>query len=151
MKSLLLLPFLAINLFAGEVWLAWDHPTPSQVAGYKVYTGLSSRTYYESKNVGNSLEYKYLGLPDGKVYYFAATAYDSDGNESDYSNEVSTKVITCDLNNDSNINVIDLQLMINLVQTNQVTQSFDINKDDKLNVLDVQALVNVLLGKQPCR
>ncbi len=151
MKSLLLLPFLAINLFAGEVWLAWDPSETSEVTGYRVYIGTASRNYSGFKDAGNALEYKAKDLPNGIVHYFAATAYDADGNESDYSNEASTKVITCDLNNDSSVNVLDLQLMINLIQTNQLTQAHDLNKDSVLNILDFQTLINVLSGKQSCR
>jgi len=51
----------------------------------------------------------------------------------------------CDLNNDGNINVLDLQTEVNEVL--QVTScTDDINKDGACNVLDLQRLVNAVLG-----
>jgi len=39
-------------------------------------------------DVGNIIEYTLTGLEEGKVYYFAATAYNNDDNESAYSMEL---------------------------------------------------------------
>lgn len=78
--------------------LTWDAPTTNadgtpltDLAGYKVYYGISSGNYTVSIDVGNVTTYKIDDLSPG-TYYFAVTAYDTSGNESDYSNEVS-KVI----------------------------------------------------------
>ncbi|MFB3924899.1 MAG: CFI-box-CTERM domain-containing protein [Syntrophales bacterium] len=78
--------------FAAEVKLAWAANNEPDVAGYKVYYGSGSRQYSSSVDVGNQTSYTISGLEDSKPYYFAVTAYDSAGNESDYSNEVSTGV-----------------------------------------------------------
>jgi hypothetical protein len=74
---------------AGQVVLAWDANTEPDVTGYKVYSGTTSGTYGTPVDVGNVLTRTVTGLTDGQTYFFAVTAYDSFGNESGYSNEVS--------------------------------------------------------------
>ncbi len=78
--------------FAYTVTLSWDANTESDLAGYKVYYGTSSRNYTETIDVGNTTTYQITGLSEG-TYYFAVTAYDTSGNESDYSEEVSKSFI----------------------------------------------------------
>jgi len=73
---------------ADGVTLAWDPNPEPQVAGYKVYSGTASRTYSGGADVGNWTNCFMSGLEAGKTYYFAATAYSSTGEESDYSAEV---------------------------------------------------------------
>ena len=77
---------------AGQVILAWDANTEPDVTGYKVYSGTTSGTYGAPIDVGNVLTYTVSGLTDGQTYFFAVTAYDSFGNESGYSNEVTYTV-----------------------------------------------------------
>jgi hypothetical protein len=79
---------------SNSVTLAWNAPTTNtdgtpltDLAGYKVYYGTSSGNYTRAIDVGNVETYKIEGLQSG-TYYFATTAYDKSGNESDYSNEV---------------------------------------------------------------
>jgi hypothetical protein len=74
---------------AGEITLAWDPSASDGVTGYKIHVGTASRSYVEIKDVGNVLTYKVDKLEMGKEYFFAATAYDAEGNESGFSNEVS--------------------------------------------------------------
>ena len=93
--------------FASVVTLAWDTPTTNadgtpltDLAGYKVYHGTSSGNYSQYIDVGNVLNYMVSNLKNGVVYYFAVTAYDTSGNESDYSNEVigvAISIFECDL------------------------------------------------------
>ncbi|MCC7202290.1 MAG: fibronectin type III domain-containing protein [Nitrospirae bacterium] len=78
--------------------LSWDRNTQPDLAGYKIYYGTTSGDYTASKDVGltNTPSYpKYpvadiSSLSKGEKYYFVVTAYDTVGNESDYSNEVYT-------------------------------------------------------------
>jgi Divergent InlB B-repeat domain len=68
------------------VTLAWDPSVSSGIAGYKVYYGASTGQYTNSiATAGTSLTVS--NLLDGQTYYFAATAFDSFGVESDFSAE----------------------------------------------------------------
>ncbi|MFH0726574.1 MAG: fibronectin type III domain-containing protein [Pseudomonadota bacterium] len=73
---------------AAQVTLAWDANTEPFLSGYKIYYGTASRNYAFSETAGHQTEYVVTGLTPGKTYYFAATAFDTYGNESGYSAEV---------------------------------------------------------------
>jgi len=82
----------------GAATLTWAAPstnvdgTPlTNLAGYKVYYG-STPGVYTSIDVGYSSTYQVVDLTKGQMYYFAVTAYDTNGNESDLSTIV-TKII----------------------------------------------------------
>src|SRR2546425_418414 len=74
---------------AAQVTLAWDANTEPDLAGYKLYYGFSSGSYPFSADVGNVTSYTLSGLLEGRIYYFAATAYNSSLGESGFSNEAS--------------------------------------------------------------
>lgn len=96
MKSLLtatIILTLCISALAGDVSLAWDASVSPAIAGYKVYVGTASRTYGAPITIGDQTTYTVTGLTAGH-YYFAVTAFDGVGNESDYSNEVDTVIQT---------------------------------------------------------
>jgi len=90
----LLSAFIANFLFvpqvahSAQVTLAWDPNAESDLAGYKIYDGSSSHGYQFSIDVGNKTTCTLSNLEDGRTYYFAATAYDTSGYESEYSSEV---------------------------------------------------------------
>ncbi len=75
------------------VKLGWDANTESDLAGYKIYTGTVSGTYTNIIDVHNVTEFTIPNLTVDTTYFFAATAYDSSGNESGYSNEISYLVV----------------------------------------------------------
>jgi hypothetical protein len=77
---------------AAQVNLSWKGSTGA--VGYKMHYGNYSGSYQYTVNVGKSTSCTISGLTDGKTYYFAATAYGSQQNNSGYSNEVSYKVGT---------------------------------------------------------
>lgn len=81
-----------LGIYGAELSLAWDANSEPDLAGYKIYYGIASGDYSHSIDVGNITEYTVVDLDDGGTYYLAATAYDRDGNESDYSEEL---VHTC--------------------------------------------------------
>ena len=90
LKALLL--FLLLILFANthgqaatQVTLTWEPNPEPNLAGYKIHYGLQSRDYTSSIDVGNQTSYTLTGLTEGQTYYFAATAYDTAGNQSNYS------------------------------------------------------------------
>jgi hypothetical protein len=73
---------------AYQVVLGWD-PSPSpEVVGYRIYSGAASGNYTNSLLVGNVTTHTVPGLASGVAYFFAVTALDTSGLESDFSNEV---------------------------------------------------------------
>jgi chitinase len=94
-RSLLLL-LLAQNAFAAPVTLAWNAVSAADLAGYVLYYGYAPGNYSLSLDVGNYTTAALSGLDQGKTYYFAATAYDTYGQESVFSNEVSYTVPAAD-------------------------------------------------------
>ena len=81
-----------ISFGAGSVDLAWDASTNSGVAGYNVYYGNASRSYANQVPAGTNLSAVVSSLAAGNTYYFAVTAVDPLGNESDFSNEISYSI-----------------------------------------------------------
>ncbi len=87
---------LEIEVYDGAVMLSWDVATDDTgVAGYNIYSGPEPVTEEEGEyshpviDAGDTIEYLVEGLPNGEIVYFAVTAYDEAGNESDnYSDEV---------------------------------------------------------------
>src|SRR2546422_606574 len=77
---------------AAQVTLAWDPNTETDLAGYKLYYGPSSGSYQSSVDVGNLTSYTLSGLLEGRIYYFAVTAYNLSLGESGFSNEVSKAI-----------------------------------------------------------
>jgi len=99
-ETILILFFFALctipvpSAFAATVNLAWKASTGSNVDGYKMYYGTSSRNYSYDVNVGNSTSCSLSGLQEGRRYYFATTAYNASDVESDYSPELSYTINT---------------------------------------------------------
>lgn len=77
---------------AAQVTVAWDANSDPGVIGYRVHYGTVSGSYTSHVDVGNVTSCVISELLEGLTYYFAATAYDSDGNESDYSSAVNYTV-----------------------------------------------------------
>ena len=75
-----------------SVTLAWDPSPDSAIGGYRLYEGAASRTYTNVIDVGNVTTATVTGLVDGVTYFFAVTAYDTNGLESDFSGEISYTV-----------------------------------------------------------
>lgn len=95
------------SCLAFDVTLAWDPNKETTLAGYKVYYDTSpGDPYYgteaeqgtspitillEDLPDQNSPEFTLTDLISGPTYYFAVTAFNDEGLESGYSNEVNTK------------------------------------------------------------
>lgn len=79
---------------AGTATLSWNANTESDLAGYKIYRATASGAYGAPVATLSSTATSYVatGLQTGTTYFFVITAYDSAGNESTYSNEVSKSV-----------------------------------------------------------
>lgn len=90
----ILFVWLLATLAALGVILEWDAVTTKQdgtpadnLAGYRAYYGNASRNYSADVDVGNFTSVTLPTLPG--ITYYAVTAYDEDGLESDFSDEVS--------------------------------------------------------------
>ena len=79
-------------VYSMEVTFVWSQNTESDFAGYKIYTGPSSRNYDSVIDTGNQTSYKFQNLEEGQTVYIAVTAYDISNNESGYSSEVTYTV-----------------------------------------------------------
>ena len=75
--------------YSFQLTLAWDPNTDPNIAGYKIYYGTIRSNYTFKVDVGKYESVTISGLEPGKTYYFAVTAYDLSGNESDFSDEIS--------------------------------------------------------------
>lgn len=92
---LALLSSLLVSVWAraGQVTLAWDPNTESDLAGYRVHYGTASGVYTATVEVDrNTTTCTVLNLTSGQTYYFAASAFNSAGESSGYSNEVSAAI-----------------------------------------------------------
>ncbi len=70
-----------------SVTLAWDASPDPTVLGYNVYYGAASGTYTNKVDAVNATSATISNLVEGVTYYFAVTAYNGVGLESDPSNE----------------------------------------------------------------
>jgi hypothetical protein len=84
--ALLLLFCFRLDAGAQDAQVGWD-PDASQVAGYRVYYGLSTQNYTFTKDAGNNTTYTLNNL-SGPAYFIAVTAYDGNNVESAYSSEL---------------------------------------------------------------
>ena len=74
--------------------LTWNANTDSDLAGYKIYRATASGGYGPpiATLQGNITTYIAAGLQSGTTYFFVITSYDTAGNESLHSNEVSKSI-----------------------------------------------------------
>ena len=79
---------------AGTANLTWNTSTESDLTGYKVYRATASGTYGAPLATlpKTTTTYTATELQTGTTYFFVITAYDSSGNESTFSNEVSKSI-----------------------------------------------------------
>ena len=77
----------------GSVGLSWTANTEPDLAGYKVYIGTQSRLYNPPITLGPVAAYNAANLTTGRTYYFCVSAFDSAGNESPCSTEVSKPLL----------------------------------------------------------
>ena len=84
---------LVYNLaYSFQLTLEWSPNDEPDLAGYKIYYGTECRNYTFDADVGDYESVTISDLEPGKKYYFAVTAYDLNGNESDFSKEISYPV-----------------------------------------------------------
>ena len=105
--SVCVLLMLAQSAHSAEASLQWSPPqfnvdgsVADDLAGYRVYARLNASSFSQVSDLGNpnltsaTIAFSLPGLTAGEnIVDFVMTAYDVDGNESGYSNQV-TSVIT---------------------------------------------------------
>ena len=79
-------------LAVGSVNLVWNPSPDTDIDGYNIYYGSASGNYTNKISVGNVTNTMVVALAEGVQYFFAATAYNKSGLESDPSNEASYSV-----------------------------------------------------------
>ncbi len=77
-----------------KVNLAWDPSPDPAVVGYRIYYSERPGIYQHVLETGSETSATVVGLCPGVTYYFAATALNASGLESDFSNEASYTVPT---------------------------------------------------------
>src|SRR5215471_9428230 len=87
-----LLEAVAVSATLPSVTLAWNPSPASNIAGYRLYLGLSSGNYATSLDVGATTNATLANLTPGTTYFFAVTAYDTNRLESPFSGEISYTV-----------------------------------------------------------
>jgi hypothetical protein len=92
-SCLFLFPHVAQSAITNSATVQWDANSEPDLAGYRIYHGIAPGIYGTPQTVGKTTTHQYTNLAAGKTYYFALTAYDTSGNESSPSTEVS-KYIT---------------------------------------------------------
>lgn len=76
---------------AAQVQITWSPNTETDLAGYKVYYGTAPGQYSAPITV-TTTSYTFQGATDKTTYYVAVSAFDTSGNESALSDEVSIYV-----------------------------------------------------------
>jgi predicted RNA-binding protein with TRAM domain len=72
---------------ASSTALQWNQNADPSVTGYNLYYGGATRSYTNVLSVGDTNTATVDGLTEGKTYFFAVTAYNVEGDESDFSDE----------------------------------------------------------------
>ncbi len=112
--SIFFILIFAASASAREVTLSWDANSEPDLDHYIVYWGVLPGDYSQnSGDIGLVTEFSVEIPDDGQAYFFAVTAVDTAGLESDYSNEVSTDSTTT--TEDPLIHIIPINSNWNLI------------------------------------
>lgn len=106
--TVFLIMVISTSVSAKTVSLAWDPSPTTDIAGYKIYyKGGSSSLPLDGSgaiegvspiDTGTAISATLSGLPDDQIHYIAVTAYDNSGNESIYSNMVTSSAVVVSTN-----------------------------------------------------
>ncbi|MCW1922908.1 fibronectin type III domain-containing protein [Luteolibacter arcticus] len=101
--------------------MAWNRNPESTVAGYKVYWGRSSRIYEQVLNAGSNPQAVLPNLTPGQPYFCAVTAYNSEGQESSFSSEITVTYGTAAQNPDTSGRLVMLEAESGLLNAPMTT------------------------------
>lgn len=149
--GLFFLVFLISPALAGSAILNWNANSESDLAGYKIYydtathAGTCPSGYSNTVDAGKVTSYTLNSLPEGHVYYFQLTAYDTSNNESACSGSPGEvqKVITYLGDFDANraVNLFDYNVLVTNYGTSQGKSGGDANGDGSVNLFDYNSLL----------
>lgn len=119
----------------------WDPNTEDDLAGYKIYAGNQSGSYYKVWDVG-LVTVCDIWMPDSLVYV-VVTAYDESGNESNPSAEV--VALDGDLYRDLRYTGADVTEWNRIWSINSDSLILDINNDNKVTGADLVELIRRIM------
>jgi hypothetical protein len=110
--------FFSSNVCAREITITWEPSNEPKLSHYIVYWGVEPGVYTSnSGKIGLVTEYKIVIPDNDQIYFFAVTAVDTSGLESDYSNEVNTCTVVFSLKSGWNlISIPDISANISVVE-----------------------------------
>jgi hypothetical protein len=130
--------------------LSWTEST-ANVSGFNIERSFSLSGPFTliRTTAGNVLTYVDGSLQRGTGYYYRVQAFNASGTSA-YSNIILATTLgnpPCDVNNDGQINVLDVQLIVNqAIRVSPAPPISDINHDGSVDVVDVQRVVNSALS-----
>ena len=146
----------------GEITLDWTAPLESDlddVLGYNMYryTANDDGTFTDPLKINESLitdiTFKDYDVAPDTQYFYKYKILRTSFEETDYSNAVSSQLLTAalgDSNGDSSVNVMDVVNTVDYILGNNPTPfvdyATDVNNDSSVNVLDVVGIVDMILN-----
>jgi len=127
--------------------ISWNDNIEEDLAGYKVHYGTRSGEYTYAIDVGNFTSVDIGEFIPGMTYYFVVTAYDTSGNESGPSKEVSVHLPTINSFEDKDfeicgyviLNGYELQMEVTstagLLETNFISYSLPVCAGETVDIL----------------
>jgi rhamnogalacturonan endolyase len=79
---------ISVTAWDDTVQIGWDENSDLDLAGYRIYRGKSADSLSLLSDVGTATSYLDTDVTNDSTYYYALTAYDTDNNESKYSDIV---------------------------------------------------------------
>ena len=128
---------------SGQILLSWSKNIEPDLWYYKIYRSLSE-TFSSEDSVAVILApdntWTDTGLIEGTLYYYAVSAVDNSGNESELSNIVQPKK-SCDFNGDGSNNIADVISLLIFQRSNPGDLGGDFNGDGSANIADAIAML----------
>jgi subtilisin family serine protease len=146
----------------GEITLDWTAPSESDlndVLGYNMYRYATNEdgTFTDPVKINESLvtdvSFKDFEVARETQYFYKYKILRTSFEETDYSNAVSSQLLTASLgdsNGDSGVNVMDVVNTVDYILGNNPTPfveyATDVNNDSSVNVLDIVGIVDMILN-----